>query len=380
MPIIASPAVTLAAGEDALPPQPDRTVVVTKRSVILALLGLAVFAYLQQDRGMWHFGLATICILVPLALAASRLWRARRGQVEFGLLRHPLSRELRPHLVQGLNIWLLCVLLGGVIAAGGLQSSRILFSLNAAQMDGLTAIFAAGLIVLAGLALVPLRRVYAASNVLVALLAGLLIFQLAPLADSPADPVVLDSPLVGEWFVFNSGRSGLINGHALNEGNAIDFMRLGVNGRTHTGGAGAPLVDYAGFGSPVLAPADGRVVGVTDDQVDTPPGTNGDHANSLVIDIGGGRYVALAHLKQGSMMVRVGDVVRRGQPLAEVGNSGHTNEPHLHLQVQDSPAGSNAERTLPMVFRNVQITRGNAWPWRDSGELRSGDLVRALGV
>ena len=93
-----------------------------------------------------------------------------------------------------------------------------------------------------------------------------------PLSDPPADPVVLDSPLTGEWFVFNSGRSGLINGHAPNEGNAIDFMRLGANGRTHTGGAGAPLTDYAGFGSPLLAPADGRIVGVTDDQVDTPPG------------------------------------------------------------------------------------------------------------
>jgi len=65
------------------------------------------------------------------------------------------------------------------------------------------------------------------------------------------------------------------------------------------------------------------------------------------------------------------------EPLAEVGNSGHTNEPHLHLQVQDSPADSNAERTLPMVFRNVQISQGG--PWRASGELRSGDLIRALG-
>ena len=212
----------------------------------------------------------------------------------------------------------------------------------------------------------------------VALLSGFLAFQLVALAESPADPVVLDSPLTGEWFVFNSGRSGLINGHAPNEGNGIDFMQLGANGRTHTGGAGAPLTDYAGFGSPVLAPADGRIVGVTDDQVDTPPGTNGDHANNLVIDIGGGRYISMAHLKHGSMTVRVGDLVRRGQPLATVGNSGHTNEPHLHLQVQDSAASSNAERTYPMVFRNVDITQGGAWPWRDSRELRSGDLVRAL--
>ena len=70
----------------------------------------------------------------------------------------------------------------------------------------------------------------------------------------------------------------------------------------------------------------------------------------------------MAHLKQGSVTVRVGDIVRRGQPLAAVGNNGHSNEPHLHLQVQDSPAGADADRTYPMVFRNVHITRGGAWP------------------
>jgi murein DD-endopeptidase MepM/ murein hydrolase activator NlpD len=189
---------------------------------------------------------------------------------------------------------------------------------------------------------------------------------------------VLDSPLADEWFVLNGGRSVLLNGHSPNERNAVDFQRLGTNGRTHTGGAGAPLTDYIGFGLPVLAPADGRIVEVTDDHADTPPGTNGDHANNLVVDIGGGRYVLMGHLKQGSVTVHVGDIVRRGQPLASVGNSGHTNEPHLHLQVQNSPAGTeDADRTYPMVFRNVHITRGGAWPWGDSRELRTGDLVRS---
>jgi murein DD-endopeptidase MepM/ murein hydrolase activator NlpD len=192
--------------------------------------------------------------------------------------------------------------------------------------------------------------------------------------------MVLDAPLAGEWFVLNGGRSVLLNGHSPNESNAVDFQRLGTNGRTHTGGAGAPLTDYPGFGLPVLAPADGRIVEVTDGYADTPPGTNGDHPNNLVVDIGGGRYLVLGHLKQGSVTVQVGDVVRRGQPLAAVGNSGHTNEPHLHMQVQDSPSGKeDADRTYPIVFRNVRITRGGAWPSGDSRELRTGDLVRALG-
>lgn len=176
------------------------------------------------------------------------------------------------------------------------------------------------------------------------------------------------------------GRSVLLNGHSPNESNALDSRRLGTNGRTHTGGAGAPLAEYAGFGSPVLAPADGRIVEVTDGYADTPPGTNGDHPNNLVVDIGDRRYVLMGHLKQGSVTVQVGDVVRRAQPLAAVGNSGHTNEPHLHLQVQDSASGTeDADPTYPMVFRNVHITRGGAWPWGDSRELHTGDLVRAPG-
>ena len=357
----------------------DRTIVVTKRSLILAIWGLVTFAYLFFDRGVWPYALAVVCVVLPLVVAASRAWGARRGRIELGLLRHPLRRELRAHLVQGLNVWLCCGLLGGVVAAGGVHFARIGFSLTGAQFDVVIAAFAAGLALLAALALVPRRRVYVATNAVVALLSGFLAIQLVQMSAPPTDAIVLDSPLAGEWFVLNGGRSVLLNGHAPNERNAVDFQRLGANGRTHTGGSDAPLGDYAGFGSPVLAPADGRIVEVTDGYPDNPPGTNGDHANHLTMDIGGGRYVSMAHLKQNSVTVRVGDVVRSGQPLAAVGNNGHSNEPHLHLQVQDSPAGADADRTYPMLFRNAQITRGGAWLWGDTRGLRTGDLVRALG-
>jgi murein DD-endopeptidase MepM/ murein hydrolase activator NlpD len=371
-------ALPLALQESASDAARDRTIVVTKRSLILAMWGLVVFVYLYYALGYSFLELAAVCVVLPLALAASRAWGARRGRIELGLLRHPLRRELRAYWVQGLNIWLCCGLLGGVLAAGGVHYARIGFSLNAAQFNVMIAAFAAGLVVLAALALVPRRRVYVATNVVVALLSGFLALQLVRVSVPPTDAIVLDSPLADEWFVLNGGRSLLVNGHSPNESNAVDFQRLGTNGRTHTGGGGAPLTDYIGFGLPVLAPAEGRIVEVTDDHADTPPGTNGDHANTLVVDIGGGRYVLMGHLKQGSVTVQVGDIVRRGQPLAAVGNSGHTNEPHLHLQVQDSPAGTeDADRTYPIVFRNVHITRGGAWPWGDSRELRTGDLVRS---
>ena len=97
----------------------------------------------------------------------------------------------------------------------------------------------------------------------------------------------------------------------------------------------------------MLAPADGLIVGAADGYADNRPGTNSDRANHVVIDIGAGRYVLMAHLMQGSVTVEIGDRVRRGQPLAAVGNNGHSSEPHLHLQVQDSPAGIDAEAHLP---------------------------------
>jgi hypothetical protein len=357
----------------------ERTVAVTRRSLILSNLGLVTFVYVYQDAGVWFFGVAAVCVVLPVVLATSRAWGARRGRIEPGLLRHPLRREVRPHLLQALNIWLCCGLLAGVVAAGGTHYARIGFALNEAQFGAVIAVVAAGLALLAALTVFPRRRVNVATNAVVALLSGFLAVQIVPLTGSLPDAVVLDSPLAGEWFVQNGGRSFLINGHAQNERNAVDFQLMGANGRTHTGGSGDPLSDYVGFGMPVLAPADGRVVEVTDHYADNPPGTNGDHANNLVVDIGGGRYVLMAHVKQGSVRVQVGDVVRRGQPIAAVGNNGHTNAPHLHLQVQDSPAGTeDADRTYPMLFRNVHITRGGAWPWGDSRELRTGDLVRTV--
>jgi len=372
--LMALPLALQTCANDAAP----HTIVVTKRSLILAIWGLVVFVDLHYAYGQSFNELTAVCVVVPLVLAASRAWAARRGQVEFGLLHHPLRPELRPHLLQGLNIWLCCGLVGAVLAAGGVHFARIGFSLTVAQFDAVVAVFAAGLVLMAGLAVVPRRRVYVASNLVVALLSGYLALQLVHINSSPADAVVLDSPLAGEWFVLNGGRSVLLNGHSPNESNAVDFVRLGANERTHTGGDGVPLSSYAGFGWSVLAPADGRIVEVTDSYADNPPGTNGDHANHLLMDIGGGRYVSLAHLEQGSVTVRVGDIVHQGQPLAAVGNNGHSNQPHLHLQVQDSPAGADAERTYPMLFRNVHITRGGAWPGSDSRGVRTGDLVRAL--
>jgi len=71
--------------------------------------------------------------------------------------------------------------------------------------------------------------------------------------------------------------------------------------------------------------------------------------NHVVIDLGDGEYVVLAHLIRGSVAVKPGDRVAAGQAIALCGNSGHSSEPHLHVHLQTSPTLDDGEG-LPMPF------------------------------
>jgi murein DD-endopeptidase MepM/ murein hydrolase activator NlpD len=46
-----------------------------------------------------------------------------------------------------------------------------------------------------------------------------------------------------------------------------------------------------------------------------------------------GAFVALAHMRAGSMRVAIGEEVTTGQPVADCGNSGNSTQPHVHVQV-----------------------------------------------
>ena len=121
-------------------------------------------------------------------------------------------------------------------------------------------------------------------------------------------------------------------------------------------GDGTRLTDYFAFGQPLLAVADGRVTAAVDGAPDVPVGGRtwrNMAGNHVILDIGGGRYVLYGHLRQGSVRVRVGDDVRRGQVLGQVGDSGNSDAPHLHLQVQNRPTFDVEDRTLrtyPMIL------------------------------
>jgi hypothetical protein len=132
-------------------------------------------------------------------------------------------------------------------------------------------------------------------------------------------------PLNGRWFA--------------PERWAVDWIQLTDENRLVTGDP-AKNESYPQYGKEIIAVSDGIIISVRDDLADTPPGklpeniTLQDAAgNCIVQDIGGGYSALYAHLKPGSIRVKKGQRVRRGQVIALLGNSGNTDAPHLHFHV-----------------------------------------------
>jgi hypothetical protein len=249
----------------------------------------------------------------------------------------------------------------------------VAFSFSEGAYRALLVSFLGGLVVLLLTAVVPLKHVRVASNLLS--LAGSLFIatQLVMIYRPAVNPVPIASPLAEEWMVGQGGHSELVNYHHVSSAqrDALDILQA-RDGSTHESGR-RELTSYYIYGKPVLAPADGVVTFVLDGRPDQMIGSaDGRYqsGNNVVIDIGGGRYLMLGHLGPGSIQVKVGEQVNVGQQIAKVGNSGNTTEPHLHIQAQtigtgigdvttiDAAAILRTLHTYPLVFTNVVHTDG----------------------
>jgi hypothetical protein len=249
-------------------------------------------------------------------------------------VRHPFRSDLRFHLLQALNVWLLCALWAVVPLTGAFDA----LGFRGSAATAFDTLYWVALGVLALLALAPRKTVEVASNVVRLGLSLVRVFG-AHLREarrrSDAPGTVPD-----QWYVVHGGHGELVNGHSVTgfEQDALDIVSE-VDGRTQRGDP-EELTSYYAYGLPLLAPAAGRGSQVVDGQPDQAIGDSDikhPAGNVVVIDIGGGRYVMMAHLRPGSIRVGAGDTVRAGQQIGSVGNSGNTSEPHLHIHVQNQP-------------------------------------------
>ena len=141
-------------------------------------------------------------------------------------------------------------------------------------------------------------------------------------------------PFFGDWFV-SQAHEGSIT-HKDRWRYAWDFVIKDENNSTYKNG-GDKLENFYCYNKAVLSPADGEVSEVNDGIRDNEIGDvnlEENWGNTIVIKHAEHFYSQLSHLKAGSIKVQKGDVVKAGQLIAAVGNSGRSPEPHLHFQLQ----------------------------------------------
>jgi hypothetical protein len=189
--------------------------------------------------------------------------------------------------------------------------------------------------------------------------------------------VVLAFPFSGRWLARNSpARRVPSHGtHLMGTTYAIDFIAVDERGRSapwkwRAALASEPPETFVGYGAPILAPCAGTVVIVHDGEPDHdarrtqlslvpymlgqaarirggPAAIAGNHV--VIAADPDGPYILLAHLRNGSPTVKVGDRVREGSVVGACGNSGNSTQPHLHIQATDSTNWQSA-RGLPIAF------------------------------
>lgn len=209
---------------------------------------------------------------------------------------------------------------------------------------------------------------------LIVLMSGFLWFSLLGYK-TPDHAVDLASPLEGTYVVLNGGVSPFTNGHFRVRPQSYALDILGVNAfgaRASLFGSSQDLESYVIFGQPVFSPCDGQVSVVVDgfpDQIPSVTDVDNPAGNHVLIECGD-IEILVAHLRNHSVRVASGEVVTTGDQLGEVGNSGNTSEPHLHIHAErgGEPGVILDGNSVPITIEGRFLVRNSVF--RSSGTRR----------
>lgn len=99
----------------------------------------------------------------------------------------------------------------------------------------------------------------------------------------------------------------------------------------------------ARFGEAIPAAWDGVVVSA---------GERGGYGNAVEVDHGNGVHTLYAHASK--LNVQAGDPVKAGEPIAEVGSSGRSTGPHLHLEMRVDGRPTDPKNALKAYRERVE--------------------------
>jgi len=145
---------------------------------------------------------------------------------------------------------------------------------------------------------------------------------------------------------------------------------------------GLDLSDFYGWGQKVYSPVNGEVIEIEDTiEERNPVRIFNDYKNTITVTkkyiedgaspkiITGNYamikcsekvYVLLAHLKKNSIKVRVGQKVQEHEEIGELGHSGNSTMPHLHMQFMNN-RDYRIAKGIPFVFKEYEIKKGEKW-------------------
>lgn len=212
---------------------------------------------------------------------------------------------------------------------------------------------------------------------------------------SGEQPMVLGPPLRGGRWLAHEGPGNAQSHHwgslvAVNgdltipQRYALDLVGIDAEGHAMRPGVKniqkSSYADWIGYGAQVIAVADGVVRATRDGEQEhqplspqpEPPSltANGLFGNYVVLELAPGVFASYAHLKKGSVKLKPGDRVHRGQLLGQLGQSGNSAAPHLHFQLSTAATFEGSEG-LPYVFESFELLgpetegqlfgQGDAW-------------------
>jgi len=181
-------------------------------------------------------------------------------------------------------------------------------------------------------------------------------------------PVVLGSPLKGSgWFVQETTEPTthhflmpitVNNTTTVDQRYAQDWNYIDPKtGDAVKGNATIPE-NILGYGKELYAVSNGRIVdikdGIPDNEIFTLPPFSFENGpgNYVIIDIGNNLYACYMHLIPGSLKVKKGDIVKEGDIIGLLGNSGMSDFPHLHFEVVTGRPSIIGGEGYPFVFRS----------------------------
>lgn len=160
-------------------------------------------------------------------------------------------------------------------------------------------------------------------------------------------------PLKGRWLIISGPFQNNLDTHNGYDAYCLDFTKIDENKNRIFKGNGKENSDYLSYNERVYASYDGVVESISDCAEDNPIGKPNFLATNYVQikhNINGKTYYTVYyHLKKGTIRVKPGQFVTKGEYIGNIGNSGISYAPHLHFGLYDENKVS-----LPVTFCNKE--------------------------